>query len=61
MRKKSVLDAVKLPSRRMESDEEYNITDVLIVVNNFKMTEDRIGLISRCGRIMYGKDRPSMI
>ncbi len=58
MRKKSVQNAVKPPLKRMESDEEYNITDVLIVVNNFKMTEDQIGLISRCGRTMYGKDRP---
>jgi hypothetical protein len=61
MRKKSVLDAVKPVSRRTESDEEYNITDVLIVVNNSKMTEGQIGLISRCGRIMYGKGKPSMI
>lgn len=61
MRKKSVLDAVKLPSRRTESEEGFSITDAPIAVNNSKMTGDQKGQISRCGRIMYGKDRPSMI
>ncbi len=59
MRKKSVPTAVKPMLRRMEREEEYSITDVPIVISNFKMPEDQIGLISRCGRIMYGKDRPS--
>lgn len=59
MRKKSVLTAVKPTLRRTEREVDYNITDVPIVINNFKMLEDQIGLISRCGKITYGKDRPS--
>ena len=59
MRKKSVLTAVKPTLRRMGGKEDYNITDVPIVINNSKMPEDQIGLISRCGKITYGKDRPS--